>query len=625
MVLDNFKGIEITWDKANQSFYQNFRAASSDTKGRMLRVKILDEGREVEIGTGASLNLYWEHDQNGTNGLDLFRTVNILGQYELYYTTGMLSNVGTLRANLVFREGDSVVTSEPFEIEVFKGYDTEAIQSSNSFTALDSALARVQAIVEGSENVAIIAPKSLTANEIKNGAITREVLADNYADGGLQNAGVNLDTFYSEGNYRFAAPITGTLPSNWSGDGFVKVYKTQNRWVMQEIYSLLDPQTAYIRRVDASNGIARQWYMMGINGNIPLGSVSTGKIANKAITVDKIADNYDDHGIYTGDIDHTYASGKYALYAPITGTMPNDWRGSEVSGILDVMVTQNRWTYQTLTDMFDPSYQYLRRLDKNNGTVGAWHKYTFNGNNSGSASHLADKKIVFLGDSMTELGQYPEIVQQRTGATVYNCGFSGTRMSQHATNYIDFSAISLADAIATGDWTKQDTANTTLNFSNYNTLKNIDWTTVDYLSIFYGTNDWAGTIGTGSVTLGDETSTDKNTFYGAISYVVDKILTAHPHIKIMMITPTYRSRISPGDGLNSDDNPNRNGDMLVDFVDAIKYRAEQAHVPTLDLYRNSGINKWTVDEYTSDGLHPSIPEGKELIGDKVASYMLSNF
>lgn len=153
---------------------------------------------------------------------------------------------------------------------------------------------------------------------------------------------------------------------------------------------------------------------------------------------------------------------------------------------------------------------------------------------------------------------------------------------------------------------------------------NMDFNEIDYVSIFAGTNDWAGTIATGSVSLGSDSDTTRNTFYGAVPYIIKTLLTKFPHLKIVFVTPLFRSRASFGDGRNSDQYPNRNSIMLEEFVEAIVIQANKNHIPALNLYKNSSINQYSEKLYLNDGVHPT-EQGYELIGHKIASALLAQF
>ena len=139
-MLDEFRETAITWDKANRKVYEPLRVSAGDNKGRKLSVQVVNGG-VIESLSGASLSLFWETKDKAYKGLDAFTVVDAAkGEFEIYYTTGMLSNEGTLNANLVLVDTSGRVVSEPFTITVFKGIDDEAVQSSDSFTALTEAL-----------------------------------------------------------------------------------------------------------------------------------------------------------------------------------------------------------------------------------------------------------------------------------------------------------------------------------------------------------------------------------------------------------------------------------------------------------------------------------------------------
>ena len=142
-MLNEFRETAITWDKANRKIYESLRVSAGDNKGRKLSVQLVNDG-VIEDLSGANLSLFWETRDKAHKGLDAFTAVDdTKGEFEIYYTTGMLSNEGTLNANLVLVDASGRVVSEPFKITVFKGIDDDAIQSSDSFTALTEALVTV--------------------------------------------------------------------------------------------------------------------------------------------------------------------------------------------------------------------------------------------------------------------------------------------------------------------------------------------------------------------------------------------------------------------------------------------------------------------------------------------------
>lgn len=139
-LLDEFRSTYITWDKATRRIYSPISANESDSNGRKLNIQVVNSG-QVENLTGATLHLYWETKDKAQHGLDAFTASDITkGEFEMFYTTGMLSNVGELNATLVLVDVTGQVVSDWFKITVVRGIDGDAIQSENSFSSLTQAL-----------------------------------------------------------------------------------------------------------------------------------------------------------------------------------------------------------------------------------------------------------------------------------------------------------------------------------------------------------------------------------------------------------------------------------------------------------------------------------------------------
>ena len=252
---------------------------------------------------------------------------------------------------------------------------------------------------------------------------------------------------------------------------------------------------------------------------------------------------------------------------------------------------------------------------------------------SESSVPLKGKIVVNFGDSMFGIKQgstsISSYIANKTGATVHNLGFGGCRMSTHGTNWDAFCMYSLADTIVTNDYTKQDTAlvNGTDILPGYfnnavKLMKTIDFNTVDYITIAYGTNDY-----TAGVNLDNgEDLLDVNTYKGALRYTLEKIMTAYPHLKIMLLTPIYAFwRDDFGEFLEDSDIKLFNGVTLDAFVTAIKEVSKEYKTPYLDNYYDLGINKFNRNEYfPSNDSHPNAT-GNEKIGSKIASQLVSRF
>lgn len=186
MVLDNFRTIELIWDKANKSIIKTIKTASSDTTGRYLSVKVLDGGQEVTLDN-AKLQLYWEHPNFNTSGTDEFSIVNNGGLFNLTFSDEMLTNIGELNAHLVLTLADGTITSDGFPIKVFKGADDGVVVPTNGNglvkqvankidkgnVTLDDLTQEVKLAMTGG-SVAVVGENAVDTENIKDSSVTTE-------------------------------------------------------------------------------------------------------------------------------------------------------------------------------------------------------------------------------------------------------------------------------------------------------------------------------------------------------------------------------------------------------------------------------------------------------------------
>lgn len=232
---------------------------------------------------------------------------------------------------------------------------------------------------------------------------------------------------------------------------------------------------------------------------------------------------------------------------------------------------------------------------------------------------LRGKTIVCFGDSL--FGMYtgdssaPAYVAEYTGATVYNVGFSGCRMSRHPyIGYNEFCMYALADAVASGDWSLQEAnaASGSANFPDQLTiLKGIDFSDVDAIVIHYGTNDF--TAGGGGVAIDNtDNPKDTTTVCGALRYSIETLLTAYPKLQIFVSVPAFRTDVTT----------NSSGKGLTEYVDAIADTAKEYNLPVIDSYYGLGINKVNAATFLADGVHHNI-EGRKRFGEYIGAKLIS--
>jgi lysophospholipase L1-like esterase len=220
------------------------------------------------------------------------------------------------------------------------------------------------------------------------------------------------------------------------------------------------------------------------------------------------------------------------------------------------------------------------------------------------------KRMVFLGDSFTDQGRYTTPLTSMLQATSYNGGCSGCFLTNQTsqTNYNLFSGVKLVDAIVNNNFSAQ--VATGLFSQRVATLQSIDFSTIDIVTIAYGTNDY-----TSNVSIGNDSDSDGTTIKGAINYITKTLLQKYPNLKIVFITPIYRdsaAQQTTSDGKNCDDNPNSGGYFLRQYVEAIKYQSAKNHVKCIDVFHNSGINRYSQASLLLDGIHPTDAGGQVL-------------
>lgn len=215
---------------------------------------------------------------------------------------------------------------------------------------------------------------------------------------------------------------------------------------------------------------------------------------------------------------------------------------------------------------------------------------------------LENKKIVFLGDSITEgvgvlnsNNRFVDRIAAQTGAICKNFGISGTRIARQTipseTERNDKDFISRV-----GDLDED----------------------ADIVIVFGGTNDW----GHGDAKFGTFESRDIYTFYGALHTLYTMLIEKYPESQIVVITPLHRSR--PDELLPITDREHANKSLLLkDYINAIREVAEYYSIPVLDLFKTSGIQPAIPiikEKYVPDGLHPN-DEGHKILANKIIKFL----
>ena len=218
--------------------------------------------------------------------------------------------------------------------------------------------------------------------------------------------------------------------------------------------------------------------------------------------------------------------------------------------------------------------------------------FTIDGMSNGYTRKLEGKEGNFLGDSITAgvntSKPYHQWLPQLNGfQTINNYGIGGTCISTGETN--DF-------------------------LSRYS---NMD-ANADVILVFGGTNDWGH-----SHTLGDISSTDNSTFYGALKTLCEGLINMYSTKAIGFITPLQRNvNYFPADNCANGQINNKNGNTLEQFVQAVKDVCAIYSIPVLDLYHNCfyGGSDTIKTQILTDGLHPN-DLGHKILARKISSFI----
>lgn len=290
-------------------------------------------------------------------------------------------------------------------------------------------------------------------------------------------------------------------------------------------------------------------------------------------------------------------------------------------------------------------YLYINLMEYSS-LIDRIYKYKlYNINDAKYPYNLANKTIVCFGDSVTQFKDgaycsYTDYLARYTGAKVINVGIGGTQYRARVTPTItpttsnqawaDVDIVSLVEAVALqdfsipragADWINSNGSSVALNVVNR--LQATDFNKVDIVTFFGGTNDW----GSGGGYVGSETSVDKAKTRGAIYQIVNKLLTAYPHLKIYVFTPIVRWGIETSAERSEEnwcDNLKSGDYTLKEYAEIIKMRFEDFKIPVCDMYNTLGWNQYNFDKYftKSDGTHPYF--GFEDIARKMAAFIYSN-
>lgn len=252
---------------------------------------------------------------------------------------------------------------------------------------------------------------------------------------------------------------------------------------------------------------------------------------------------------------------------------------------------------------------------------------------------LKGKKIVCFGDSITEFDsidplkgvglRYSDWMRMISNAnSVTNLGIGGTQIRTRATPTAgSYAALDISNLITTKcsdnpDWTIIDDSvqpDASHDYtSKITTLKNLDFSTIDIVTVMGGVNDFKN-----GMNLGQSGDSTVSTTLGAVNVIIQSLLTKYPNLKVYFISPVVwwnASNVSERTLANwCDVWQNSENKTLADYVEAIGSEVKKHHIPYIDLYYSLGWNMYNFSEFynDNDSTHPRKLKGFQQIGEQV--------
>lgn len=256
---------------------------------------------------------------------------------------------------------------------------------------------------------------------------------------------------------------------------------------------------------------------------------------------------------------------------------------------------------QTVTDLTTGKI-FFRTVTGINGsydfTYQKWNEIALTG-----GSIELGEKIVVLGDSI--VGNTPTLVSDMMasilGSTVYNCAFGGARATAREDVFNGCSLVTLATQIVNNDYTLLKTLvddESALAYfeAHYNTLKSIDFKTIDKIVLFFGTNDFASNIA-------------KKDVIEAIKTSIQKIGNKFPNIMFYICTPIYRTFSN----VSSDVFKNSNDEYLFDYIVEADFNKS---IKVINCY-NLSFNEYNRSTFYEDETHLN-DKGKKVLARRIS-------
>lgn len=217
------------------------------------------------------------------------------------------------------------------------------------------------------------------------------------------------------------------------------------------------------------------------------------------------------------------------------------------------------------------------------------------------------------------------MIAKATNATVYNCSVSGSYLSVQTKNFdADFfpmdaysfywlATLAVDGPIESyyeealevlGDEAPPEAQEV------YDTLTTLDFNTVDVIAIMYDGSDYL----IGREMYNDANATDIRQFTGALEAGIELLQSIYPHIRIIVMSPTYLYAIDSDGNYVSSDMYTYGQDVFSTYVIRQAYSCGVRNVSFVDnLYGT--ITEDNAEDYLVDNIHLNV-KGRKLVANR---------
>ena len=244
-----------------------------------------------------------------------------------------------------------------------------------------------------------------------------------------------------------------------------------------------------------------------------------------------------------------------------------------------------------------------------NETIGESSEEPYISNIDTKQQFMEGKKIVVFGDSIWNDARgkdgISEHIQQKTGATVYNCAVGGSTaalvggentMENWDSNSFN-GMIYAARRLVSIDKVLPDLEANAV-------IRQVNLEEMDYVIVAYGLNDFFC-----DVSIYPQTYYEITNYVGALRNGIGKLQENYPGLQIIVVSPTY-TKMFEGEKQFE----------IGDYVEAARGVAKEFNVQFLDMFHVLGEDEESRVNHLLDGVHLTA-RGREIYADAVIRFL----